>query len=52
MNKLDRLDVMDHLELLQEKVEDMGYMGTGEFELELREQTADYIMSIVERLTA
>ncbi len=44
--KFDRLQVMDDLEELQEKVEDMGFAGSNEFELHFREEIADYIMKL------
>ena len=42
--KIDRLIIMDDLEEIQEKVENMGFTGSNEFELHYREEIADYIM--------
>ncbi len=42
--KIDRLIIMDDLEEIQEKVENMGFTESNEFELHYREEIADYIM--------
>lgn len=41
---MDREDIKDHLELLEEKVGDMGFKGSNEYELFLREEIADFII--------
>lgn len=40
---MDRHEIMDALERIQDKVDSIGFMGINEYDLTLREEIADYI---------
>ena len=44
---MDREEIMEDLEQLQEKVDKMGFMGSNEHDLFLREEIADYIEKLL-----
>ena len=43
--KLDRSEILENIEDIQTKVDDIGYFGINEHELEVRERIADYIIN-------
>ena len=43
--KLDRSEILENIEDIQAKVDEIGYFGINEHELEVRERVADYIIN-------
>ena len=42
---IDREQIMDYIEGIQNMVDKIGYKGQNEYDLSLREEIADYIVS-------
>lgn len=43
---MERYDIMEHIETLQRKVDAMGFKGQNEYDLHLREEIADWVLSL------